>query len=78
MNSKLLAVTLALAFASNCAGTGYGIQLFTDLPPLAAVFASSSLTGSAYLPIYATPLFDTATDELIEAPAPDHDRFARS
>jgi hypothetical protein len=70
---KPIAVTLASAFALNCVGAGHGIQLFTDLPPLAAI-ANSSFTGSAYLPVYARPLYNTVTDDLIEAPVPEKDR----
>jgi hypothetical protein len=60
-------------------GAGYGIQLFTDLPPLAAVItANSCFTGSTYLPLYAAPVYHTVTDELIEAPAPKKDKVTQS
>jgi hypothetical protein len=79
MNSKPVAVALAFVFAGSCAGAGYGmIQLFANLPPLAAVIASSSFTGSTYPPIHTKPVYNTVKDELIEAPAPDRDRFAQS
>jgi hypothetical protein len=75
---KPLSATLATAFAINCVGAGYGIQLFTDLPPLAAVItASSSFTGSA-LPIYATPAYNAVTDERLEAPAIEKDKVTQS
>ncbi len=79
MNSnKPLAVTLASAFALNCVGAGYGIQLFTDLPPLAAVITSSNFTGSIYVSAYAEPIYTTVTDDRIEAPAPEKDKVTQS
>jgi hypothetical protein len=64
---KPIAVTLASAFAVNCVGAGLGVQLFTDLPPLAAFAVgstASNFTGSAFLPVYATPTYNAVTDEL--------------
>ena len=58
-------------------GAGYGIQLFTDLPPLAAV-AASSFTGSLNVPVYAAPAYNTVTDDLIEAPTPEKDKVTQS
>lgn len=72
--NKPIAVTLASAVAVNCVGAAFGIQLFADVPPLAAVItASSSFTGATYAPIY-----NTVTDERIEMPAPLRDRAAQS
>jgi hypothetical protein len=76
--AKPLAATLVGAVAINSAGAAYGIQLFTELPPLASITIASSLTGSAFLPVYATPAYNTVTDELIEAPVIEKDKAAHS
>jgi hypothetical protein len=78
---KPIALTLVSAFAANCVGAGWGVQLFTDLPPLAA-FAigstASNFTGSAFMPVYSRPIYNTVTDELIVAPVIEQDKAEQS
>jgi hypothetical protein len=79
---KLINLTLASAIVINCVGVGYGVHLFTDLPPLAAVSvaasSSVSFTGAGYLPVYATPVYNSVTDEQIEAPVIEQDKVEQS
>jgi hypothetical protein len=72
-----LAVTLASAVALNCVGVGYGVQLFTDLPPISAIAfsASSNVSVSHWVTL---PFYSTTTDDLIEAPAPEKDKVTQS
>jgi hypothetical protein len=77
-----LAVTLASAVALNCVGVGYGVRLFTDLPPIFAIAASSISGASSGLAVHnhwvTLPFYSTTTDELIEAPAPEKDKVTQS
>jgi hypothetical protein len=78
---KPAAVILAGAFVANAVGAGYGIQLFTDLPPLAAVTlasTASAFTGVTNTPIYIAPRYDTVTDQRIEMPTSEKDRTEQS
>jgi hypothetical protein len=73
---KPAAVLLAGAFAVNAYDLRYGLQIFTDLPPmsaLAAAVSSASVSG-----ILNVPFYSGITDELIEAPAPEKDRTGQS
>jgi hypothetical protein len=70
---KPIALTLASAFAANCISAGYGVQLFTDLPPMSAIAVGSVSTGTMYMPMYST-----VTDEPIEAPVPEKVKVTQS
>ena len=72
---KPAAVLLAGALAVNAYDLRYGLQIFTDLPPLSAVVATaiSLSAGDAIRPFYSA-----TTDELLEAPAPEKDRVGQS
>jgi hypothetical protein len=73
-----LAVTLTIAVAVNCVGVGYGVQLFTDLPPTSAIAASASSGLSSVSHWVRFPFYSTTTDELIEAPAPEQNKASQS
>jgi hypothetical protein len=69
---KPAAIILAGAFVANALDARYGITLFTDLPPISAITVSAS-SGLAV----SWTFYSTTTDERIEAPALDLDRFAK-
>jgi hypothetical protein len=73
---KPLPLTLAGAIFVNCIGVGYGVHLFSDVPPLA--ITAGSTTGSTYMAVYATPAYNTVTDERIEAPVIQKDKVVQS
>jgi hypothetical protein len=69
-HKKPIVAAMVVAFSANALlDAHYGVRLFTDLPPMAAVTAGSSFSGVTNLPIYST-----VTDDRIEAPAPEKDR----
>jgi hypothetical protein len=70
---KPAAVILAGVFAVNAFDSRYGIQVFTDLPPMSAVAVTSASSSTMNVPFYST-----TTDELIEAPVPEQIRVTRS
>jgi hypothetical protein len=77
---KPVTVILAGAFALNALDARYGMKLFTDLPPMSAITAAStvSFTGTGFTPIYSRLTYSTVTDDLIEIPAIEKDRSGQS
>jgi hypothetical protein len=70
---KPVAVTVLLAFVGQTADQ-MGAKLYIDAPPaaaLSAAVASSNALATSYI-------FNTTTDELIEAPVPDRDQSEQS
>ena len=68
---KPVAATVLLAFVAYTADQMRGGALFIDAPPgvvLSAAAASSSAQAVDYI------FYNTTTDELIEAPAPETDK----
>jgi hypothetical protein len=80
-HKKPIAAFLVGVVAANAITDAYlGLRLLTDLPPLASATlgsTASTFTGSA-LPIWATPTYNSVTDERIEAPVIEKDKSAQS